>query len=207
MLSNRIRLMKNNNILKYIKRNIITYRNKNYIEAESNNELEEVKDWLNTTKPKLLCIYFTNNWNPIAIKSNKDYEKFTSQPTSFQNLRVDTDKHPRLKWFFDSKCEPGFQFFYFGNKISGFGGSNFERATKEQKRIQEFVDNQASDRNINNTEYEMPYYEYERTIPLYGNVLTTDPAQTFDFVPFNPFLFSLRTIPFEENWIANRLKK
>lgn len=207
MLSNRITLMKNKNILKYIKRNIITHRNKNYIEAETNNELEEVKDWLNKNKPKLLCIYFTNNWNPIAIKSNKNYENFTSQPTSFQNFRVDTDKHPRLKWFFDSKCEPGFQFFYYGNKISGFGGSNFERALQEQKRIQEFVDSQVSDRNINNTEYEMPYYEYERTIPLHGNVLTTDPAQTLDFVPFNPFLFSLRTIPYEENWIANRLKK
>ncbi len=186
---------------------ITTYRNKNYSELTTDNELEEVKDWLNTEKPKFLCIFFTNNWNPIAKEANKHYEAFTAQPTPFINLRVDTDKHPRVKWFFDNRCEPGFQFFYFGTKVSQFGGSNFDRAKKEMVRIQEHIYSENEDRNRASVEYEMPYYKYEHELYMHGNEITTDPYQTFKPMAFNPYMFGLRVMPFEENYIARRLKK
>jgi len=188
---------------------ITTYRVKNYSEPTTNNELEEVKNWLNTEKPKFLCIFFTNNWNPIAKEANKHYESFTSQPTAFKNLRVDTDKHPRLKWFFDNRCEPGFQFFYYGTKVSEFGGSNFDRAKAEMLRVQDYIysENPDFDRNRENVEYEMPYYKYEYEMFRYGNEITSDPYQTFKPLYFNPFVLNLRFMPFEENYIAKRLKK
>lgn len=190
------------------KMGIRTNFHKNYNEATSNNELEEVKHWLNSTKPKYLCIFFTNNWNPVAIEANKSYQNFTAQPTPFTNLLVDTDKHPKLKWFFDSKCEPGFHFYFYGAEVLKFGGSNFDRATKEMKRIHETIDNSSQFQEINSltTGYEMPYYAYEKKLTFYGNVKGTDPYQTFEPIPFAPQCF-LKHLPFEEKWIADRLKK
>jgi hypothetical protein len=191
------------------KRQIITHFNKNYHEPSTNEELEEVKEWLNRTKPKFLCIFFTNDWNPVAKSANLNYEKFTSHPTPFKNLRVNTDTHPRLKWFFDNRCEPGCQLFYYGTKVTQIGGSNFEKVKKEMKRIQETIDSSGEyyERNLRTVEYEMPYYDYESKLSVYGNIINSDPYQTFDHMPFNPLLLNLKDLPFEEQWVAKRLKK
>lgn len=188
--------------------NISTNFHKNYKEPTSNNEIEEVKDWLNLAKPKFMCVFFTNNWNPIAIEANKNYQNFTAQPTPFTNLLVDTDKYPKLKWFFDSKCEPGFHFYLYGSLVFKFGGSNFERANKEMKRIQESIDNSNDLQGVNSstTSYEMPYFKYEKDLEVYGNIKGTDPYQTFEPFPFVPHGL-IRYLPFEERFIADRLKK
>lgn len=214
--------MKNSKILNYLNTNkhktylyytlnksIKTNYSHNYIEPNTNEELEEIKDYLKLKKPKYLCIYFTNNWNPVAIKNNNLYNKFSTSQSSFTNLKIDTDKYPRLKWFFDNKCDPGFHFYYWGAKISSFGGANFNRALKEMNRIKDFTEKTPfDDQNLyyDKVEYEMPYYKYEEELSFKGNRNNIDPSQNFGDNNFNPLKFNLRYIPLEDNFVAKRIK-
>lgn len=182
---------------------------RNYFEVETNNELEEMKEWLNRVKPKYLCIYFTNNWNPVAKRANEDYNKFTTKTELFVNFRVDTDKNPKLKWFFDNKVDPGVHLYYYGHLLSSFGGINFDRVLKEIKRSQDTIEDSAfKEIGYHNTEYEMPYYDYERRMDLgYGNGVGQTKGQLTIDHPFNPYTLNIKEFAFEERWIVNRLKK
>lgn len=203
-----VRLM--NNFYSCLSRNIFISHNKNYFEPTSNEEeLEEVKDWLSNYKPKYLCVFFTNNWNPVCQEANTDFfNKFTTKSGSFKNLRVDVDKFPRLKWFFDSKFEPGFHFYYYGNFISRIGGSNFEKALNETKRIKEYIDSneELKDYNYYSTTYEQPYFQFENELRVYGRVAGHDTYQAI-----KPQIFmgptTLKQMPFEDFLVHHRYQK
>lgn len=83
------------------------------------------------TKPQLLCIYFTNAWNPVCKRSQPNYSKFACKNTAFKHLLVDTDKFPKLRWYFDAKFEPYLKAYYFGAEILKFGGANFDKFSNE----------------------------------------------------------------------------
>jgi len=51
----------------------------------------------------MLCIFFTNSWNPVCKKAQPQYAKFTAKNSFFKHLLVDTDKFPMLRWYFDAK--------------------------------------------------------------------------------------------------------
>ncbi len=65
--------------------------------------LTEVKDWLLKTNPKLLCIYFSNDWNPISLKAEEGYKDFVRKNSKVTHLKINSDKFPKLRWFFDSR--------------------------------------------------------------------------------------------------------
>jgi hypothetical protein len=73
---------------------------------ESTNEqeyVEEVKQWLQNLNPAFLCIYFTNDWNPIAKKAELNYHHFSQKNSRYIHLKINSDIYPKLRWFFDAK--------------------------------------------------------------------------------------------------------
>jgi hypothetical protein len=63
----------------------------------------EVKNWLATFNPSLLCIYFTNDWNPIAKQAELNYHNFVARNGRYIHFKINSDKYPKLRWFFDAK--------------------------------------------------------------------------------------------------------
>lgn len=202
-------LYDNPNFYQNISKCITTNFHNNFIEpSNKQEEIEDVKYWLNTNKPKYLCIFFTNNWNPVCKEGNKEYNKFAKSTGVFKNLRIDTEQYPRLKWYFDSKHEPGFHFYYFGSFITSLGGCNFEKASKEIKRIVNYVENDPDQNqyNINNITYEQPYFKFENEISRFGVEEGMDPYQFYKPMFFSGFT-TLKEMPYEEKWSHTRLKK
>jgi hypothetical protein len=196
-------------IYSHISKNISINFHNNYIEpTNKEEEIEDVKYWLNVNKPKYLCIHFTNNWNPVCIEGNKKYNSFAKNTGVFKNLKIDTEQFPRLKWYFDSKCEPGFHFYYFGALLSKLGGCNYDKAITEMKRIVKFVENDSDQNsyNTNNINYEQPYYKFEDNMDRNGVEEGLDPYQFYKPIFFSG-LVTMKNMPFEEKWAHSRLKK
>ena len=199
------------NLFKILKRNISINFHNNYIEpTNKEEEIEDVKSYLNKENPKYLCVYFTNSWNPIAKMSNPLYSNFTSKTGSFKNLRIFTDEFPRLKWYFDSKSEPGFHFYYHGSLISKIGGCNYDKALAETKRIQNTIDSDFKLGNNNSSNiigYEQPYYNFEANLESNGVQNSLDPGQTMDPRVIFLLLSTWKKAPFEENFVHKRYRK
>jgi hypothetical protein len=62
-----------------------------------------VKNWLTATNPQLLCIYFSNDWNPVCKKGEEGYRNFVAKNSKAIHLKINVDRFPKLKWFFDAK--------------------------------------------------------------------------------------------------------
>ena len=192
-----------------ISKNISINFHNNFIEPNNKEEeIEDVKYWLNINKPKYLCIYFTNNWNPICIEGNKQYGNFAKNTGVFRNLKIDTEQFPRLKWYFDSKHEPGFHFYYFGALVSKLGGCNYEKAKVEMKKIVNHIENdsQQSDYTIKNITYEQPYFKFENDLDKNGMEEGMDPYQFYKPIFFSGYT-TMKNLPFEDKWAHARLKK
>ena len=192
--------------IKYVS---VNYQLNYFTPSNQSEEIEDVRNYLETQKPKYLCIYFTNSWNPVSLEAESKYTSFTQKTGSFRNLKIDVDMFPRLKWYFDSKFEPGFHFYYFGNLLSKFGGSNFDKAIKETERIKQYIDNNLDigQYNQHNITYEAPYYEFEQNeIPKSGHIKGPDTYQSFNDANWLG-LVSYKLDPLEERWYHARLKK
>lgn len=204
-------LIKKKEFMNIIRKNITVNYNNNYLEpSDKEEEIEDVKNYLNKENPKYLCIYFTNNWNPIAKMSNPLYSNFTSKTGSFRNLRIFTDDFPRLKWYFDSKSEPGFHFYYHGSLISKIGGSNYEKALTEIKRIQNSIDSDFVLGNNNASNilgYAQPYYDFESKLATKGVENSLDPGQTMDSRLVFLLGMEKKKAPYEENFVHKRYRK
>ena len=46
------------------------------------------------------------NWNPVIPQVEKDYEKTCTAYKQFLHIRVDCDKTPKVKYYFDARVEP-----------------------------------------------------------------------------------------------------
>jgi len=199
-----------NSIYSFLSKQITNNRSLNYFEpTDREEEIEDVKKWLNYSKPRFLSIYFTNEWNPICQQYNHLYTKnFTSKSNSFTNLKVDVDIYPRLKWYFDSKHEPGFHFYFYGCLISKIGGCNFEKALAETRRIQEYIDSNTELLNYNasNITYEQPYFNFEDRLTTTGAHRSSDPYQQNSTAMWlNQATF--KTFAFEDGLVHQRHKK
>ena len=82
---------------------MITHPNKAWVEPESVNDLIK---YLDTKRPEFTCIYFHASWNPICSEIHADYDKFTSNNSSFTHIKVDCDAQPKVKFYFDARVEP-----------------------------------------------------------------------------------------------------
>ena len=51
-------------------------------------------------------MYFHAGWNPICKQVDQRYKKFAGDNAAFTHIKVDCDKNPQLKFFFDVRVEP-----------------------------------------------------------------------------------------------------
>ena len=105
-------------------RSFITFSDKNYKIPES---LDEMITYLDKKRPTFTLLYFTAKWNPIIPKIEKDYELTTSQFKNFDHIRVDCDRTPLVKQYFDARVEPQFLILLNGGELRRCVGFNFER--------------------------------------------------------------------------------
>ena len=185
-------------------------KHNNFVVPTNEEEpLEEVKNWLNRDAPKYLSVFFTNMWNPIAIGANDKFVKeFANKSGAYQNLIVDVDKFPKLKWYFDSKCEPGFHFYYYGSLIKRKGGCNFANNLLEVHRIQESINSNSDLQKYHKgtVDYEQPYYHFESMIERDGMRPTADKYQiSIDNFWANQSFY--KHALWEDNFCHKRLKR
>ena len=96
------------NLFKLPKKNIYYNPKVGYFAPECNENqkyVQEIKDWLLYTNPKMLCIYFTNDWNPIAKQGEEGYPDFLKKNLRVTHMKINVDKYPKLKWFFNSRVK------------------------------------------------------------------------------------------------------
>ena len=116
-------------------RSIITHPNKNWIEPES---VEDLVEFLDTKQPQFACVYFHAAWNPICEQINVDYDNFTSNNHSFTHIKVDCDKTPKVKLYFDARVEPQFLMLLNGAEIKRQIGFNFNLVENHLEAIKDF---------------------------------------------------------------------
>ena len=74
------------------------------IQAPSEEDyVKEIKEWLTVTNHQLLCVYFCNDWNPVSLKAEEGYKDFVKKNSKVAHLKINSDKFPKLRWFFDAK--------------------------------------------------------------------------------------------------------
>jgi hypothetical protein len=99
--------------------------------------------------------------------------------TEFHHLKIDVDKYPKLKWYFDSKFEPGCHLYYYGISLKNIGGINFERNDRIMKRVISQVKEQPLNLNINQLSWSQPYYQWESDLDEYGTKRPDDAIQSY----------------------------
>ena len=87
--------------------------------------LEDVVRYLDKTRPTFTLIYFTAAWNPIIKQVEKDYENTTNKFGGFTHIRVDCDKTPLVKLYFDARVEPQYLILLNGAELRRVVGFNF----------------------------------------------------------------------------------
>ena len=107
---------------KTVMRSFLTYADKNYKTPES---LDELVKYLDKRRPTFTLLYFTASWNPVIPKIEKDYEKLASEFKNFEHFRVDCDKTPLVKQYFDARVEPQFLILLNGGELRRTIGYNF----------------------------------------------------------------------------------
>ena len=107
---------------KTAQRSFITYGDKNYKTPES---LEELVKYMDKRRPVFTLLYFTAAWNPIIPKIEGDYANLTKDFKNFEHFRVDCDKTPLIKQYFDARIEPQFLILLNGGELRRTIGFNF----------------------------------------------------------------------------------
>lgn len=156
----------------------------------------------------MLSIYFTNDWNPICKLGQEGYKDFVRRTQKSTHLIINSDKYPKLKWFFDCRVEPCLKIYYYGAEIKSIGGCNFDRHERAVNRSFEFINQNFSvDRTGHGKEYEMPYYKWESNLDITGNDLDVEATGSWQTVGWRGFM-SYTRLPNEENYMTHkRLKK
>ena len=105
-------------------RSIISSQDKNYLVPEG---LNDIISHLDKTRPIYSLFYFTAAWNPVIKHIEKDYENTTKLFKQYAHYRVDCDKQPLVKQYFDARVEPQFLILLNGGELRRVIGYNFER--------------------------------------------------------------------------------
>ena len=138
MLSNR--LLKPSLLSKMVaKREVAYVAGKGYhvCEGQESASMQDMINHLDKYSPTFTCLYFTAGWNPMCAKIEKDYENFVSENQGLHHIRVDCDKHPKVKRYFDAQVEPQFLLLVNGAEMKRMIGYNFHRISSDIQRAQQ----------------------------------------------------------------------
>ncbi len=75
------------------------------VPEDSIEHVQELKDFLNRLKPEVMCLTFWNTWNPVCKNNLNNYYNFTKTNGGVTHFFIDTDKFPKLRWYFDAKVK------------------------------------------------------------------------------------------------------
>jgi hypothetical protein len=73
----------------------------------------------------------------MCAKIENKYNDFLKSSGGWVHYKVDTDKIPRLKFYYDVRCEPFFQLLLNGANINRITGYNFEHLSKQMEFVKE----------------------------------------------------------------------
>lgn len=111
------RAVKNASLLGLLpKRSVQTVTGKNYVVPEGEG-INDMIHYLDNKRPTFTLLYFTAAWNPMCAKIEKDYENLTASHAQWHHIRVDCDKSPMIKQYFDARVEPQFLMLLNGGEI------------------------------------------------------------------------------------------
>ena len=99
--------------------------------------------------------------------------------SGFMHLKIDVDKHPKLKWYFDSKFEPGCHLYYYGISLKNIGGINFDRTDRIMKTVVSQVKEQPLSLSTNELNWSQPYYQWESDLGDYGTKRPDEATQSY----------------------------
>ena len=111
-----------------------------YFEPETTQTSDTINDMvkhLDDRRPTFTLLYFTAGWNPVCAKIEKDYEALVKANAGYHHIRIDTDKAPKLKFYFDARVEPQFLFLINGGEAHRMVGYNFEKIGDMCTKLQE----------------------------------------------------------------------
>ena len=91
------------------------------------DDMEDLIEYLDREQPTLTCVYFHASWNPICKKIEKDYDNACAAYSNFTHFKIDCDKTPRLKKYFDARVEPQFLILIKGGELARMVGFNFDK--------------------------------------------------------------------------------
>lgn len=132
-VNNMIRTSKSMSMLGMANRSMLTVTGKTYLAPEG---LDDVMNHLDALKPTYTLLYFTASWNPICANMEKDYEALTGNFGNWHHIRVDCDKTPNVKRYFDARVEPQFLMLVNGGQIERQIGYNFGKLETKLATIQ-----------------------------------------------------------------------
>lgn len=127
--------------------------------------------------------------------------------TEFTHLKIDVDKFPKLKWYFDSKFEPGCHLYHYGNTIKNVGGINFEKTHNVMKRAIQQVRNDEILLRPNEVSFSQPYYSWEAFINQYGHKGPDDYTQQYVSTGFKGFVTFTGGLSTDDKFAHVRIKK
>lgn len=105
-------------------------------EGTEDKSMLDVITHLDKARPVYTLLYFTAKWNPQCAKIEQDYENLCASHASFHHIRVDCDKHPKVKRFFDARVEPQFLVLVNGGEMTRITGFNFEKIGATLEKVQ-----------------------------------------------------------------------
>ena len=111
-------------------RSVSFNQSKLYYEPETTQTSDTIGDMvkhLDSKRPTFTLLYFTAAWNPMYAKIENDYDALVKEHSGYHHIRVDTDKAPKLKFYFDARVEPQFLFLINGGEAHRMVGYNFEK--------------------------------------------------------------------------------
>lgn len=123
-----------------------------------------------------------------------------------QHLKINTDKYPKLKWFFNARTDPSAHILYHGALIKSLGGINFERLNRNVNRIHDYVNNVYSPKGEFNKEYEMPYYKWEADLDNHGHDPEYEQTGSFFYGGWRG-QYTMRRVPDDDHLSHERMKK
>ena len=97
-------------------------RDTNYYEPES---LEDLISHLDRAQPQFCLVYLHASWNPVIKHMERDYVKTCGKFGNYMHIKVDCDKHVRIKQYFDTRIEPQFLILQKGHLMQRITGYNF----------------------------------------------------------------------------------
>ena len=88
--------------------------------------LEDTTKFLSENKPTFTMLYFHAKWNPYCEQMEADYDATVKKFGQFTHIKVDSDLHPRIKYYYDARVEPHFLMLVNGGAFLRVTGFNFE---------------------------------------------------------------------------------